>query len=145
MDVKLKEVLSYVGNEATELVCEVSGIPKPQVSWYKLNSEMSADAEVNEDGNLVLKNLSRDDAGAYRCVGINELGASDGLTEVRVQGKQLASKLFSTPNIPRYSLLELAIQNTALFTTKYYQYSLKILKLDPSLFHSISQHLKQES
>lgn len=85
VDVKLKEVLSYVGNAATELVCEVSGIPKPQISWYRVNSEMPAEAEVNEDGNLVLKNLSRDDAGAYKCVAINDLGASDGLTEVRVQ------------------------------------------------------------
>ena len=76
-----------MGNAATELVCEVSGIPKPQISWYRVKSEMPADAEVNEDGNLVLKNLSRDDAGAYKCVAINDLGASDGLTEVRVQGE----------------------------------------------------------
>ena len=77
-----------------EIRCKVSGLPKPQITWYKLNGELPANAEVKENGNLVLKNLSKIDAGVYKCVGRNELGSSEQLAEVRVQGKNILPKLY---------------------------------------------------
>ena len=87
MKVQSREILSYTGNEETELVCKISGLPKPDITWHKLNGKLPANAVVNEEGNLVLKNLSTSDAGVYKCIGKNDLGTSEGLTEVRVQGK----------------------------------------------------------
>ena len=95
VNVQSNEVLSYTGNEAVEIICRVSGLPKPQISWYKLNGELPVNAEVKENGNLVLKNLSKIDAGVYKCVGRNDLGSSEELAEVRVQGKKALSKIYS--------------------------------------------------
>lgn len=90
VDVTSHEVLSYSGDEVVEIECKVSGLPKPDISWYKLDGKLPENAVVNEEGNLILKNVSIDNTGVYKCVGKNELGTSEGLAEVRIQGKQAA-------------------------------------------------------
>lgn len=86
VDVPAKEVLSYTGKEAIEIACKVSGLPKADISWHKVNGRIPASAVVKSNGNLVLKNLSTADAGFYKCIGKNDLGTSDAVAEVRVQG-----------------------------------------------------------
>ncbi|XP_065171276.1 protein sidekick-like isoform X3 [Atheta coriaria] len=62
------------------LPCDVDGIPKPKVTWYKntINIEDLNDRryEIQEDNYLLIKRLAIDDAGMYQCFARNPAGES---------------------------------------------------------------------
>ena len=63
------------------LSCNVTGNPKPAVSWYKDDTKINAGADsrvgISEDGTqLTITNVSINDDGQYTCVANNSLGNS---------------------------------------------------------------------
>ena len=63
------------------LSCNASGIPSPMVSWFK------ADGQRIDQSELVLRNISRSEAGEYRCEASNECGNASETATIDVQCK----------------------------------------------------------
>ena len=63
------------------LSCQASGIPQPMVFWIK------ADGRHVNGSELVLTNISRSEAGEYKCEASNECGNASETTRVDVQCK----------------------------------------------------------
>ena len=63
------------------LSCNASGIPPPMVSWFK------ADGQRIDQSELVLRNISRSEAGEYRCEASNECGNASETATIDVQCK----------------------------------------------------------
>ncbi|XP_077463990.1 hemicentin-1 [Stigmatopora argus] len=78
--VAVNEILSGIG-ETTVMACSASGIPRPEISWYKgdvkLHSIFSMDIDV-QAGIITIKNTQETDAGDYTCVASNSAGTSSG-------------------------------------------------------------------
>lgn len=76
------------------LNCEVAGIPRPQIVWYKTDvqgrrSELPivGDTFTVHTQRLELHDVARDDTGTYECQAGNVLGASSQRATVRVEGE----------------------------------------------------------
>uniref|UniRef100_A0A674JBM4 receptor protein-tyrosine kinase n=1 Tax=Terrapene triunguis TaxID=2587831 RepID=A0A674JBM4_9SAUR len=72
VNVKIIEGLKAV------LPCTTMGNPKPSVSWIKGETVLKENARIAvlESGSLRIHNVQREDAGHYRCVAKNSLGAA---------------------------------------------------------------------
>ena len=64
------------------LTCDASGIPLPTVSWIKVGGGQRTHSDV-----LVLTNISRSEAGEYRCEASNECGNASESASIDVQCK----------------------------------------------------------
>jgi len=60
------------GDTTFSLTCKGSGVPRPSVTWKKLQGAMLADS--NEDGVLVFDGFFKKMAGKYQCVATNGYG-----------------------------------------------------------------------
>lgn len=70
------------GNSVT-LVCEVSGVPVPQITWVKDG------AEVQKGGkSYTIESAVRSDSGSYTCVATNIAGGVKATSQLNVLGKQ---------------------------------------------------------
>ena len=84
--------LTVIKDATLVIDCPVSGIPLPQITWYKDNELMTPDIGQNlnlYDGGRRLEILSAlvSDAGNYRCVGSNDAGNTTKDFYVDVYGK----------------------------------------------------------
>ena len=64
------------------LICTASGIPSPTVSWMKVSANQRTYGDV-----WVFKNISRSEAGEYRCEASNECGDASESASIDVQCK----------------------------------------------------------
>jgi len=64
------------------LTCNPSGVPLPTVSWVKVSSGQRFNV-----WELVLRNISRSEAGEYRCEASNECGNASKSASIDVQCK----------------------------------------------------------
>ena len=64
------------------LFCNTSGIPSPTVSWIKVSGGQRTDENI-----LVLKNITRNEAGEYRCEASNECGNTSKSVNIDVRCK----------------------------------------------------------
>ena len=69
------------GNSLT-VVCNASGIPPPVVTWIKVGGGMATNGSE-----LVFTNISRLEAGEYRCDASNECGSASERATIEVQCK----------------------------------------------------------
>ncbi|XP_017057908.1 peroxidasin [Drosophila ficusphila] len=66
--------------EQVELSCEVTGLPRPQVTWVHntqevtLNGGEQARTEILPSGSLLIHSAEPSDMGIYQCVATNEMG-----------------------------------------------------------------------
>ncbi|XP_068699347.1 basement membrane-specific heparan sulfate proteoglycan core protein-like isoform X3 [Montipora foliosa] len=84
------ELIVFVPNEPPEIVvepsfraiiegekvrfwCNASGIPKPNIIWERLGSNLPDDALI-QDGLLTIASVGSDDAGTYICTAVNSEG-----------------------------------------------------------------------
>nr|XP_032653549.1 hemicentin-2 isoform X2 [Chelonoidis abingdonii] len=83
----LPSVVQVRVNAGVILPCEVSGIPRPVVTWQKEGMSIPAGAgfKVLPNGHLHLSQASVEDAGVYLCVAQNPSGTALGKTRVIVQ------------------------------------------------------------
>lgn len=88
------ETINYKEGQSLELKCQFTGVPQPQISWYKDNEEIQPKVNdphiaINNDGTILKFHLMlEDDAGDYACVGINRFGTKIHETELVLDGKQ---------------------------------------------------------
>ncbi len=66
---------------AVTLSCQASGTPDPMVSWFK------PDGQRVDASHLMLTNISRNEAGEYRCEASNECGNASQKAKIDVQCK----------------------------------------------------------
>ncbi|KAJ8914572.1 hypothetical protein NQ315_010036 [Exocentrus adspersus] len=84
------ETLGEYGSPVS-LPCDVLGIPKPNVTWYRNTKELDLDEKryvVQEDNSLLIKKLLMSDNGMYQCFARNEAGESSLSTWLRVKTAQ---------------------------------------------------------
>ena len=95
----IKEVQdrNYTENNTISLLCEVTGVPIPHISWYfnntKLNNNRKYIESISIHSNsiittLIILKLSSYDAGIYICKATNTAGNVTSSGTVTVQGKQ---------------------------------------------------------
>nr|XP_039259062.1 uncharacterized protein LOC120335592 [Styela clava] len=70
-----------IPNSMQNITCEATGVPRPQIKWYKGNKEVSSEvsqtvfqSNTSTMAILHLKNALRKDAGVYACVARNVVG-----------------------------------------------------------------------
>jgi hypothetical protein len=68
--------------------CVASGVPRPEVTWYKEGVEkaVSNSQNVIASNVLVIKNITVDDSGIYHCVARNSEGMVDQTVSITVIG-----------------------------------------------------------
>nr|XP_061790885.1 hemicentin-1-like [Nerophis lumbriciformis] len=78
--VAVDDILTGVG-ETTVMACSTSGIPQPEIWWYKGNVKLQSTFSVDIDvlaGTITIKNTQEVDAGDYTCLASNSAGTSSG-------------------------------------------------------------------
>ena len=58
-------------------ICEVIGDPIPEIKWMRDSNEVSADGNhyvIQDDGTLVISDVTEQDTGEYECVAKSEMG-----------------------------------------------------------------------
>ncbi|XP_026178915.1 hemicentin-1 [Mastacembelus armatus] len=78
--VALTGILTGIG-EVTMMACSASGIPQPEIQWYKGDVQLHASSHLAIDtlgGTLTIKKTQNGDAGDYTCVAVNAAGTSSG-------------------------------------------------------------------
>lgn len=84
------ETLGDYGSPIT-MPCDVDGIPKPNVTWYK-NAEVVEEGpdkryRIEEDNSLVIKKLLISDMGMFQCFAKNDAGETSMSTWLKVKSK----------------------------------------------------------
>ena len=74
--------ITVIEGENSSLTCHVSGTPMPSVSWTEVRTGDRTDGEI-----LVLVNVSKSDAGEYKCEASNFCGNDSKSTFVIVNCK----------------------------------------------------------
>lgn len=77
------------------LECHVTGIPQPEVTWYKDGLEIHSVllSQYSTDSNrLAIKNISQYDSGIYKCLARNHLNSDEMLTSITVHVPPLIVK-----------------------------------------------------
>lgn len=74
------------------LMAKVTGTPRPEVTWYRNNKELVVTPNVKlsyEDDtcSLIIKKMTMDLEGQYKCVAQNPAGTTDISAKVVVEGK----------------------------------------------------------
>ena len=67
-----------------DMKCEASGIPVPNVSWYR---EIEYGWEKLSEGNLRIKNAQLSDSGLYKCGATNFMGSKEKTVKLVVYGR----------------------------------------------------------
>ncbi|XP_031169752.1 hemicentin-1 isoform X2 [Sander lucioperca] len=78
--VALSDILIGIG-ETTVMACSASGIPQPNIWWYKGDVQLHSSSFLDVDalgGTLTIKETQDVDAGEYICVAVNAAGSSSG-------------------------------------------------------------------
>ncbi|KAI7792382.1 putative obscurin-like [Triplophysa rosa] len=89
-DAVLTDCTAELG-QTVKLACKVTGVPKPQVAWYKDGRPVKADPHhiiiEDPDGSctLILDNMTADDSGQYMCFATSSAGNASTLGKITVQ------------------------------------------------------------
>lgn len=87
----MDSLVSHQMGDTVRLTCRASGVPKPEVTWYK-NGVVLQTAEVNNDVSnrwtLKIVNARLTDSGRYLCKVANKAGAINFTYTVNVTGRR---------------------------------------------------------
>ncbi|XP_051969741.1 LOW QUALITY PROTEIN: obscurin-like [Xyrauchen texanus] len=89
-DAVLTDCTAELG-QTVKLACKVTGVPKPQVMWYKDGRAVDVDPHhiiiEDPDGSctLILDNMNADDSGQYMCFATSSAGNASTLGKITVQ------------------------------------------------------------
>jgi hypothetical protein len=69
--------------------CEVIGVPRPSVTWYKDDVELQENDKLSliSDGSLVLRDVTEIIDGMYTCLATNFEGEARSSLDIRVRCK----------------------------------------------------------
>ena len=59
-----------------QLFCDASGMPPPNITWVRISPSGSESSVLYRGTTLDFKNISRTEAGTYRCTASNGVGRS---------------------------------------------------------------------
>lgn len=85
-----KSPINVLSGSWTELPCNVSGNPKPTVSWFLHDVPIDVSDPkylIVPSGNLRIFGVTPSDSGVYSCMASNPLGVARRPVELSVQGK----------------------------------------------------------
>ena len=85
--------------QSASFQCSATGNPEPKVMWIKLGNRSEIAQSAVSGGTLQLENVTGNDAGLYKCLGINILGRNHASVQLVVNGKDVLSFLSVTPGI----------------------------------------------
>ncbi|XP_053127864.1 ADAMTS-like protein 3 isoform X3 [Hemicordylus capensis] len=98
-------ILARAGANLT-LECPVQGLPQPDVTWILNGSSPRNQFPTAENGSLLLRNISHENAGTYMCTATNALGKAVAATVLQVAERRvLASNNGSSSNNRRKRVL----------------------------------------
>jgi len=72
------------------LPCEVSGVPPPNVTWYRDTTALPTTGNqytLQEDRALIIRKLGIEDTGMFQCVASNAAGEDSQYTWLKVKSK----------------------------------------------------------
>lgn len=81
---------TVIQDHSARLPCEVSGDPRPQITWTKNGvriSEMDPHYFISEDGSLEIFSADPQDTATYSCTAINVAGVKEKRMTLFVQSK----------------------------------------------------------
>ncbi|XP_052503745.1 LOW QUALITY PROTEIN: hemicentin-2 [Budorcas taxicolor] len=99
-------------NASVTLECLASGVPSPDISWFKGRQPVSAwnRAMVSTDGRvLLIEQAQLSDAGSYRCVASNVVGSTELQYSLRVN---VPPRITLPPSLPGPVLLHSPVRLT---------------------------------
>lgn len=88
---------TYPLNDHVKFTCKFSGIPSPQIKWFRDNNEIipiANDTHLSllEDNSTLSIHLNADDDGKYRCVAENRAGQIFSEIDVMIERKLSETK-----------------------------------------------------
>lgn len=84
--------------DSLELVCEVTGYPRPQVYWLINGEDVRGDNAVTTDGSrLFIRTVEKRHAGIVQCFAHNDIGEVNDSNLVEVEPKQIPGKVGAAP------------------------------------------------
>ncbi|KAI5610425.1 obscurin isoform X2 [Silurus asotus] len=117
-ELKLTDSVVKLG-QTTKLVCSVTGIPKPVVTWNKDGIPLKDDQHhIISEGNsgtcsLVLTSVSVDNAGQYLCYATNPMGNASTLAKLSVDEAQATQEVHKEKlDIPEEPHEEICVSRT---------------------------------
>ena len=75
--------------QSASFQCSATGNPEPTVMWIKLGNQSEIAQSAVSGGTLQLENVTGNDAGVYKCLGINILGRNHASVQLVVNGKDV--------------------------------------------------------
>ncbi|XP_071551456.1 neurofascin-like isoform X2 [Panulirus ornatus] len=85
LKVATMDVRKVEGRDAI-LICQVSGHPKPSITWVKDGFPLTSDRhQVTEDGDLVISSVTKNDEGRYVCIATSPQGSAEGAALLTVK------------------------------------------------------------
>lgn len=87
--IRAPESVEVVTGQTVELPCQAEGNPQPTVVWRKDGQTMRDSATVSSssnDGNLIIRDVTRSDEGTYECTALNDMGVIVARAQMRVKG-----------------------------------------------------------
>jgi len=89
-----------VAGESARLPCEVTGDPRPQVTWTKNGVRLTSDTDphyfITESGSLEIFSGHPDDTATYSCTAINVAGVREKRVMLFVHGAYLYQRFMYT-------------------------------------------------
>ena len=106
--VLIKIPLKKTVNEGKTAVlnCKADGNPTPRVTWSKKNSSLPVGRHVVEPSSaLIMRNVTKEDAGIYTCSAQNTLGSVNASTQLNVQCKYFQELFFAKNNRKNHTIV----------------------------------------
>lgn len=83
--------MTPIQNTPLVINCPISGVPTPNITWYKDGEVISSSNHVTISANgrrLTVTDTQVDDSGSYKCVGENTAGKEEKTFLVKVNGRK---------------------------------------------------------
>ena len=104
IEIPLKKTVNE-GKKAI-LNCKADGNPTPRVTWSKKNSSLPVGRHVVEPSSaLIMRNVTKEDAGIYTCSAQNTLGSVNASTQLNVQCKYFQELFFAKNNRKNHTIV----------------------------------------